>query len=275
MKKGVTILILIFISFSTTAQTNILPASGNVGIGTANPSALLHVYNGQSHFESTSNGVSDISSGTYALMIGPLHTRSSIANTYYGGIAFNHLLNYNSSITYNVAPGAWIGLRQYDLPGSERDYLVFATKPGIGISGAGSDIPIERMAIDPFGNVGIGTTSPTEKLSVNGNIRSKKIIVTQNGWSDYVFNDGYRLRPLTQVANFIKENKHLPDVPTAKEIAKDGIDVGATQAVLLKKIEELTLYIIDIKKENEQTKKVLNLKIKEQQKQIDQLIKVK
>ena len=100
--------------------------------------------------------------------------------------------------------------------------------------------------------------------SINGNIKTKKLIVTQTGWSDYVFNDGYRLRPLAQVADFIKEKKHLPDVPTAKEIAKDGVDVGATQAVLLKKIEELTLYMIEqqksidaLKAENQQIKKQL------------------
>jgi hypothetical protein len=100
------------------------------------------------------------------------------------------------------------------------------------------------------GNVGIGTTNPTEKLSVNGNIRSQKLIVTQTGWSDYVFDSTYQLKPLTEIEQFIKDNKHLPDVPSAKEVEKAGIDVGENQAVLLKKIEELTLYMIEMKKDN-------------------------
>ncbi|MFL9485708.1 bZIP transcription factor [Chitinophagaceae bacterium LWZ2-11] len=100
-------------------------------------------------------------------------------------------------------------------------------------------------------NIGIGTTTPTEKLSVNGNIRSKKIIVTQNGWPDYVFDSAYTLTPLAHVEQFIKDNKHLPDVPSAKEVADKGLDVGDNQAVLLKKIEELTLYMIEMKKKQE------------------------
>jgi hypothetical protein len=114
-------------------------------------------------------------------------------------------------------------------------------------------------------NVGIGTTSPTEKLSVNGNIRSRKIIVTQNGWADYVFNDGYRLRPLVQVENFIKENKHLPEIPTAKEVEKNGVDVGETQSLLLKKIEELTLYVIEQDKRIEKLEQE-NTKLKNKRK---------
>jgi hypothetical protein len=99
-------------------------------------------------------------------------------------------------------------------------------------------------------NVGIGTTTPSEKLSVNGNIRAKKLIVTQNGWPDYVFSNNYKLRSIHEVENFIATNKHLPDMPSAKDIEEKGLDIGKMQAILLKKIEDLTLYIIELKREN-------------------------
>ncbi|SDW58196.1 hypothetical protein SAMN05444410_10412 [Hydrobacter penzbergensis] len=99
------------------------------------------------------------------------------------------------------------------------------------------------------GNVGIGTTVPTEMLSVKGNVKAQKMIVTQTGWSDYVFAKDYKLRSLNSLETFIKENKHLPEVPSAKEVGEKGISVGDNQALLLKKIEELTLYVIEIKKE--------------------------
>jgi hypothetical protein len=101
------------------------------------------------------------------------------------------------------------------------------------------------------GNIGIGTTDPKEKLSVNGNIRTKKLIVTQTGWPDYVFSTNYKLRSLHSLEAFINKNKHLPDVPSDKEVEKAGVDVGATQAALLKKIEELTLYVINQDKKQE------------------------
>lgn len=99
------------------------------------------------------------------------------------------------------------------------------------------------------GMLGIGTNSPSEKLTVNGNIRTKKIIVTQTGWADYVFQKGYKLRTLSEIDKYIRIHKHLPDVPTEKQISENGLNVGDTQVLLLKKIEELTLYIIELKKE--------------------------
>lgn len=119
-----------------------------------------------------------------------------------------------------------------------------------------------------LGNVGIGTNSPSEKLSVNGNISAKKLIVTQTGWSDYVFKSSYNLRPLSEVADYIRVYRRLPDIPSAKEVEEKGIDLGDTQALLLKKIEELTLYIIRQQKQlddqaaqiREQTKELQKIK---------------
>jgi hypothetical protein len=117
------------------------------------------------------------------------------------------------------------------------------------------------------GNVGIGTTNPQAKLAVNGDIFSKKVKVTQTGWPDYVFYQDHKLRTLAELEKYIQQNKHLPDVSSADKIEKDGLDLGDNQSVLLKKIEELTLYIIDINKkveklseENTQLKKKLESK---------------
>ena len=70
-------------------------------------------------------------------------------------------------------------------------------------------------------------------------------------WPDYIFNEGYELISLRELENFIKKNKHLPDVPREKEVIEEGIDLGKMNIVLLRKIEELTLYAIDLQKQIE------------------------
>jgi hypothetical protein len=93
------------------------------------------------------------------------------------------------------------------------------------------------------GYVGIGTTNPTQKLSVNGSIRAHEVIV-DTGWSDYVFAADYALAPLSEIEAHIKAHHTLPGVPSASEVADHGISVGDMQAKLLAKIEELTLHQI-------------------------------
>lgn len=122
----------------------------------------------------------------------------------------------------------------------------------------------ERIRVLADGRVAIGnpTNLPAAdaKLAVYGNIYSTKVKVTQTGWADYVFHQDYRLRPLSEVEQYIRQHQHLPEVPSAAEVEKDGLDVGDNQATLLKKIEELTLYVIDLNKEVQDLKKQLKQK---------------
>ncbi|MFC5284235.1 hypothetical protein [Pedobacter alpinus] len=101
------------------------------------------------------------------------------------------------------------------------------------------------------GNVGIGTLTPQEKLSVNGKIRAREIKVETANWPDYVFGKNYQLPDLKETETFIKINKHLPGIPSAEEVEKNGVSLGEMNAKLLKKIEELTLYVIQLQKEND------------------------
>jgi hypothetical protein len=117
--------------------------------------------------------------------------------------------------------------------------------------------------------VGIQTNNPTADLTVNGNVligdpatvtlpgtyglyvadgiltsRVRVATVNSANWADYVFQPGYRLRPLSEVNAFISTNGHLPEVPSSAEVEKDGVDLLEMNITLLKKVEELTLYIL-------------------------------
>jgi len=107
--------------------------------------------------------------------------------------------------------------------------------------------------------VGIGTMTPQEALSVNGKIRAHeiKVEVGSANWPDYVFDESYSPTSLSEIEDFIRLNKHLPEVPSAKEVAENGIDLGSMSGKLLKKIEELTLYLIEKEKQLE-TEKAIN-----------------
>jgi hypothetical protein len=120
------------------------------------------------------------------------------------------------------------------------------------------------LFINGSGNVGIGTTSTgSNKLAVEGTIAARRVLVTQAAnWPDYVFDSTYILSPLERVQEFISKHKHLPDVPSSATVEKEGIDLGNNQAILLRKIEELTLYIIEMNKSiGQQQEQIKSLKL--------------
>jgi len=157
---------------------------------------------------------------------------------------------YNTSVTSNIdtitviatTSGAWLlmgnsGVADSNYLGtSGNQNLVFKTNS------------LTRMTILNSGKVRIGTQGQgdsTALLSVNGTVFAKKLKITQQGWADYVFDKGYELLSIEEIEKFIKTNKHLPGVLPASKVINSDIDIGETQEMLLRKIEELTLYIIE------------------------------
>ena len=110
-------------------------------------------------------------------------------------------------------------------------------------------------------NIGIGTSLFTDgsdnyRLSVNGAVRAHRVKVYTT-WADFVFEDGYQLPTLEEVEKHINEKGHLKDIPSAEEVEKNGIELGEMNKLLLQKVEELTLYLIEVNKELEEVKSEL------------------
>ena len=228
--------------------------TGNTGIGVTNPSAKLEIANVGN--ASLRVGVTSNMANANTQLLGTLAVvgESYSATPSLGAVAYDFYNNGNNP--------TWAGtlLWHYgkDLSGyvypnihvskSNLGVLHFQNEDnGLIVASGSVYIAAGYNTLATFsgnGNVGIGVDNPAYKLHVNGNIKADAFVAPSKTYADYVFDTTYRLPTLQSVDAYIKQNHHLPEVPSEADV-KDGINLGEHQVILLKKVEELTLYAID------------------------------
>lgn len=180
---------------------------GNFGLGTDSPAAKLH-----------------------------------ILNSYSGSPTAMKMFYEGSWGTVDYANN----FRFIDISSTEGGNVLQVNGYGIGVGFSPPEINSpDKLYVN--GNVGIGTRTPKGyKLAIAGSAIAESVTVKLAGnWPDYVFEDNYKLTPLSDIKIFIDRNHHLPEVPSAQQIALNGVNLGDMNTVLVKKVEELTLYLID------------------------------
>ncbi|MCC6290084.1 MAG: hypothetical protein IT249_19570 [Chitinophagaceae bacterium] len=211
------------------------PSSRNVGIGISNAESKLHVSN---------------SSGTTTLTIGRSATSGGYTGMLLGTSAVSNGYNYIQSVRAGGQAGGYGNLILNPVDGNV----------GVGTSAPQSRLDINgtfsvqgngtNTALKVFndGRVSIGYKAATGYwFSVNGNMICEELKVQLGTtWPDYVFHPAYKLKTFDELRQFIKQNNHLPNVPSAAIIEKDGINVGDMHKRAIEKIEELTLYILQL-----------------------------
>lgn len=242
-------------AFSTNGATPQLTIkhSGNIGIGTITPLQKLHLLGSQ--FIDNGNLGIGISAPSNSFSKLQVHNGAIMVSG--SNVAGGPMICFSDNIASTAYPNGRWGI-EYTSGG-----LNF-WQPWNPTPGGGTNF---HMFLKDDGKVGIGV-DPTacggnsfagsHKLYVNGSILSTGLKVANfcsANWADYVFEDNYNLKSLNEVEKFIIENKHLPNIPSAMEIEKEGLDVAQMQAKQMEKIEELTLYLIEMKKEIDQLKK--------------------
>jgi hypothetical protein len=259
MKKILAILVLVLLGTMSYAQwsggtgNQYLLTPGNVGIGTTSPSASIQVVE-TAKLAGLVLNTTVTPTGSIPFNVGQIDLRfNGTAGDFYRMALRKNMSNSHMEMLqtlHSSANGQTMNFLFVDLNAQK-----FQMQSGI--------IDAEFLNSGNFllnngGAVGIGmgaTAIPAgTKLAIAGKVSCKEIEVTLTGLPDYVFNKDYKLRSLYDVESFVNENKHLPDVPSEGEVVKNGLNLGDMNSTLLKKVEELTLYMINLQKENDALK---------------------
>ena len=184
------------------------------------------------------------------------------------GVGAMSMFMYDNRLLFSAYPTTGGDAYRYSNQGAARIYyepwgnhisFQFSNLQGYGITTPyGSPVSswVTALAVSGQGNVGVGTNDcSTYKLNVKGKIGCEEVNVRTFPWCDYVFEPDYKLMPLYELQQYINANKHLPEIPDAKTVEGDGLDLGTMSTLHMKKIEELTLYILELQKQIDELKK--------------------
>lgn len=230
-------------------------AGGNVSVGTSFP---------LSKFTVNGNGISLTNGGNGVFLNGNVTATSGNnwlqlacnSNTSNGA----SILLWNTSDPYSYKNGS-VDLCSYGITGHSIRFVNYNPTTGFWT---------DNMVLTKDGKLMVGyipSTPGNYKLYVENGIMTERVKVAYKNtsdWSDYVFKKGYKLMPLDRLEQYIATFSHLPGIPSASEVVKEGSDLGEMDAKLLARIEELTLYIIE-----------LNKKMEQQQKEIEQIKRIR
>lgn len=255
------------IDAGTSLKGLFIKSGGNVGIGTLNPTRKLHIADsGYIQFD-PSDGAIEIGSGNDGNSYIDFKGGGHLEEDYWGRLGYKDSEGF--SLTSRATNAAVLATRTADISnymvmfsGAAANSYGELSFEGTGtysgnfyVGGAATGAIVlrnsgytPRLWITPSGDVGVGTTSPSHKLSVNGSVRAKEVIVETTGWSDYVFAGSYKLPTLAETEEHIVRHGHLPGIPSAADVAENGVSLGEMQAKLLAKIEEMTLHQIAMEK---------------------------